>query len=135
MPPPPARMIFAAALAYVATVFAAGFLLGTLRVLIVAPRLGEFRAVALEAPVILLISWIVAGRVLRRWPVAAGGLRALAAMGALAFALLMLAESTLATLAFGQTLPEWFAALATPAGALGLAAQIGFAAIPALRRS
>ena len=44
------------ALVYVAAVFAAAFVLGTLRVLLVAPRLGELAAVALELPVVLCLS-------------------------------------------------------------------------------
>ena len=61
------------ALLYVATVFAAAFILGTLRVLVLAPRLGELAAVTLEVPVVLGLSWIVAGWVLRRWPLPGPG--------------------------------------------------------------
>jgi hypothetical protein len=119
-----------AALAYFAAVFACAFLLGALRVGLVAPATGALLAVAIELPIVLAISWLVAGRVLRRWPLS--GPAALA-MGALAFAILILAEFALA-LAFGQTPARFLSDLATPAGALGLAGQVGFAAIPALRR-
>lgn len=118
-----------AAILYVAVVFAAAFLLGALRVSVVVPMTGALLAVALEVPVVLGLSWIVAGRVLRRWPLPLGGR---IAMGGIAFVLLMLAEMALAVL-FGQTLGQFLAAMATPPGALGLAGQIGFAAIPALR--
>lgn len=127
------QMIVRAALSYFAAVFAVAFVAGTVRTLAVAPRIGEFPAVALELPVILAVSWVVAGRVLRRWPVAVGGVPALLAMGLLAFAVLILAEAALAVLAFGQSLPGWLAGLATPAGLLGLAGQAGFALVPAIR--
>ncbi len=117
------------ALAYVLTVFAAAFLLGSARVLWVAPAFGALGAVALEVPIILMLSWVVAGAVLSRWPLS---LPARLGMGALAFAILMALEAALAR-AFGTTASAWIAAMATPAGALGLAGQIGFALIPAVR--
>ena len=125
-PAPPAR----AAVAYFIPVFLAAFVLGVLRLYVVIPVTGAPLAVALEVPVVLALSWLVAGRVLRRWPLALPGRLA---MGALAFGLLMMAELAL-TLGFGQTSQDFFAAMVTPAGALGLAGQIGFAVIPAIRR-
>jgi len=119
------------ALLYVATVFAAAFILGTLRVLVLAPRLGELAAVTLEVPVVLGLSWIVAGWVLRRWPLPRPGQRL--AMGALAFALLMLAETALGLSLFGRTMSEILAPMATLPGLVGLAGQIGFGLVPALR--
>lgn len=47
-----------AGLAYFTLVFAAGFGLGTLRVLALAPILGEGGAVLLELPIILAIAWM-----------------------------------------------------------------------------
>jgi hypothetical protein len=117
------------ALAYLAPVFALAFGLGVLRSLWLAPALGALPAVALEVPVVLAWSWAVAGRVLRRWPLPRRGRLA---MGALAFGLLILAEAGLA-LATGQTLRGFLAAMATPHGALGLAGQLVFATLPALR--
>jgi hypothetical protein len=118
----------APALAYALTVFAAGFVLGTLRVLWLAPAVGELAAVAMELPVILAASWVAAGAVLRRWPVD----RRLA-MGALALAVLLACEAGLAVL-LGDGLRGFLAHLATAPGALGLAGQSGFALIPRLRR-
>ena len=119
------------ALIYVATVFAAAFALGVLRVLVVAPRLGELAAVALEVPVVLGLSWAVAGRVLRRRPLPRPGQRL--AMGGLAFAVLMLAEMVLGITLFGRTMAGILAAMTTLPGLIGLAGQIGFALVPALR--
>jgi hypothetical protein len=118
------------ALAYVATVFAAAFALGVLRVLLVAPRLGELAAVALEVPVVLGLSWLVAGRVLRRWPLPRLDQRL--AMGGLAFALLMLAETVLGITLFGRTFAGTLAGMATVPGLFGMAGQIGFGLVPAL---
>jgi hypothetical protein len=47
-----------AAIGYFAVVFGMGFLLGTLRVLHIAPRLGEEFAVLIELPLMLAISWV-----------------------------------------------------------------------------
>ena len=44
---------------YAIIVFLIGFILGTIRVLLVAPRLGETTAVILEAPMMLAASWFV----------------------------------------------------------------------------
>lgn len=56
------KRIAAAALAYWAGGLALGFLLGPVRVLWVAPRLGEFAAVAAELPVMLAAGWGWPGR-------------------------------------------------------------------------
>jgi hypothetical protein len=119
-----------AAFAYLIPVFAVAFALGALRVTLVAPVTGPLVAVALEVPVVLMLSWTIAGRILTRWPLS---LPARLQMGALAFALLMLAE-LLTALAFGQTPARFLQAMTTPAGALGLAGQIGFGLIPPLRQ-
>lgn len=122
------RTVLTAALAYWALVFAVGFALGTLRVTLLAPAIGPFAAVACEVPVMLLASWWGAKVVLRHWPLPDRAARL--AMGALALAVLMVAEAALARLAFGQSLSDWTAQLATAPGALGLAGQVVFALIP-----
>jgi hypothetical protein len=118
------------ALAYFAPVFAAAFAFGALRVTLIAPEIGALAAVAVEVPLILGLSWVVAGRVLRHWPLSRGSALA---MGGLAFGVLMLAEFALAFALSGQTPPAYAATFLTGPGALGLAGQLGFALIPALR--
>ena len=44
---------------YAITVFSIGFILGTIRVLLLAPRLGETTAVIIEAPIMLAASWFI----------------------------------------------------------------------------
>ena len=126
MPP-----VVKAALAYTLPVFALAFLLGALRVTLVAPQTGPLIAVALEVPVVLALSWVVAGRALRRWPLP---FAQRAALAVLSFACLMALE-LLTALAFGQTPAQFLAAMTTPPGALGLAGQIGFALVPLARQA
>lgn len=118
-------------LVYFAAVFALGFVLGTVRIFLLIPRLGELGAVAVELPVILTGAWLICGRLLRGPRLTASEA---AAMGATAFALLMLAETGLSVLLFGRTLSGHFALYAEPAHFLGLAGQLAFAAFPLLRR-
>ena len=121
--------LVAAATYYVVTVFVIGFALGTVRTLFLTPRLGPFVAVSIELPFMLCASALVARALVRRrrlnrW-------RDRAALGAMAFVMLMIIEASFARL-FGISLAGWFASLGTPAGLLGLAGQLGFAAMPAL---
>lgn len=116
---------------YFALVFLAGFALGTVRVLLLVPRVGPLRAVMLETPVILTASWIVCGWVLRRLTVPALAGRRLA-MGGVALLLLLLAEALL-SLAIGPGPAAYFASWGTAEGALGLAGQLAFALFPLVR--
>jgi hypothetical protein len=113
---------------YFVVVFAAGFVLGTLRVLALAPALGDLAAVALELPFMLPIAWLTCRWLLHRLAVPAT-IPARAAMGALAFTLLISAELALAV-ALGRSPSAALAALATTPGLLGLTGQIAFALMP-----
>jgi len=132
MPHQPMIQALRAGAAYVAVVFLAGFVLGTVRVLVVAPRLGAIVAVFIEAPVILAVSWAVCRGCVARFRVApARGPRLM--MGGSAFVLLMALEAALSVLAFGRSLADHLGAYVTAPGALGLAAQFGFAVIPLIQ--
>ena len=115
-------------LAYVLPVFAVAVALGAVRVNLVAPRVGPLLAVAVELPLVLALSWAVAGRVLNRWPQTSRP-----GLGPASFLMLMLLELATA-LALGQSVTQFLAALTTPPGALGLAGQIGFGLIPLVRQ-
>jgi hypothetical protein len=118
-------------LIYFACVFAAGFVLGTIRTLFLIPVMGELGAVLVELPVILSIAWAVCTRLLRdRHLTTAEAV----AMGATAFALLMVGEAGVSLLLAGRTMAEHLALYARPAHLIGLAGQLAFAAFPLLRR-
>ena len=113
-------------LRYFAGVFAVGFLLGTIRTLWLAPAIGDLAAVAVELPVMIGASWWWGRRLLARQKLSQAGR---AVMGGSAFLLLMLAEFGLAQ-AFGRAPGVYWASFFTPAGLLGLAGQLVFAALP-----
>jgi hypothetical protein len=121
---------------YFTLVFAAGFILGILRIFVILPRLGPTLAVLIELPVILAICWFGA-----KWTVEKFAVPAVMAdrlvMGIAAFAFLMIAETVLATAGFGLTLVGYLRLLATPEGTIGLVGQMFFALFPylLLRRS
>lgn len=117
--------------AYFALVFALGFVLGTIRVLWLAPMVGETNAVLAELPVMLAASWFAA-----RWLLGGShaSLSERAMMGALAFALLMGAELALGVLAFGESPRERLTGLTHMPGPIGLAGQIAFGLMPVLIR-
>ena len=120
-----------AGLVYFALIFAAGFLLGTLRVFVVLPHLGPTIAVLIELPVILAICWFAAKWIIEKLAVPAVAADRLL-MGAIAFVLLMLAETVLAAAGVGQMLVGDLTILATPQGVIGLAGQMFFALFPYL---
>ena len=123
----------AAACLYFAATFAAGFVLGTIRTILVAPRLGAATAVLVEVPVMLLIAWLACGWAVRRAQVpAATGQRL--AMGALAFVFLISAETVLGSFLFGRPLADQLATYSRTGAEIGLAAQLIYAAFPLLRR-
>ena len=124
--------LFAAAFAYFGIVFCLGFALGVARTAVFAPMIGAVGAVSLEAPVMLAASWVVCGWTVRVFAVEPT-LPARAAMGAIAFALLMAAEFIIGSLLFARDPMTALQSWASAAGAIGLASQIGFAVMPLLR--
>lgn len=119
--------------AYFTAMFALGFALGTIRVLLLAPRLGSMTATLVELPVMLAASWIACGWSVRRWRVPWRP-RTRLAMGALAFALLIMAEVALGVFGFGRSIGGQIAAMLSPAGVAGIGGQLVFAAFPLVRR-
>uniref|UniRef100_UPI003B528317 hypothetical protein n=1 Tax=Roseovarius indicus TaxID=540747 RepID=UPI003B528317 len=101
--------------------------------LVLLPRIGELAAVLLELPVMLGLSWALAGVLVARFAVPATGL-ARAVMGGVGFALFLAAEMLLAVTVFGQQVAAHLAHYATLPGAVGLAGQVGFGLMPLLRR-
>jgi hypothetical protein len=121
-----------AGIAYFGCVFAAGFALGVLRTVVVVPLLGETVAVAMELPVILAIAWFAC-----RW--LTGGvevpqrLAPRAAMGVVAFTLLMAGELSISLLLAGRNPIEHLQLYRQASHMVGLAGQIAFALFPILQ--
>jgi hypothetical protein len=114
---------------YFVLVYAIGFLLGTVRVLLLLPLVGETAAVLLEAPLMLVVSWIAARWSSRRFTVPATVLPRLM-MCAAAFALLILGELAVSRFVFGRSLEDTLATYRSLPGILGLSAQVIFTLLP-----
>jgi hypothetical protein len=121
-----------AALAYFAIVFIMGFILGTLRTLIIAPHTGELVAVAVELPIMIAVSWWACGVVLHRLK-PASEIPSRLVMGIIALALLLLAEAAVSMNLGSLTLSQHLALYATTPVMLGLISQLAFALFPLLR--
>ena len=126
-------LIAKAGVAYAVTVFAIGFLLGTARVLLLAPRVGSKIAVLVEAPIILTASWYASRIWMTRLAVGAE-IRPRILMGVVAFVTLMMLEVALSIILFHRSMGEYLTELRSPAGAIGIAAQICFAIFPLLNK-
>ena len=110
-------------------VFGVGFLLGAIRVLLIAPATGAALAVAIETPFMLIASWLVWRALATIAHVPAEASSRLIA-GGVGFVVLMGCELALGSLMFGRTPADFARDLGTPSGVVGLAAQICFALIP-----
>ncbi|NNE05239.1 MAG: hypothetical protein HKN15_05910 [Xanthomonadales bacterium] len=94
------------ALTYFGLVFAAGFLLGTVRVIAVAPVVGEQAAEILEIPLMVIVSWLSARLVIRRFAITQKA--PALATGVFALGLLLLLEFTLVLQLRGLTIEQYF---------------------------
>ena len=109
---------------YFAACFAAGVVMGPVRVLVLEPAIGMAAAVAIEAPIILAVAALSARAVLRRWPAVSP-----LAVGAVGLALLLAAEAALAA---ALDRPSPFDPPRRLAEWIGLALKLAFALTPAL---
>jgi hypothetical protein len=116
-----------------AIVFAIGFVLGTIRTLLLVPRVGPLVAVAIELPFMIAASWHACRFVLRRYRVSAAAPQRLL-MGAVALLLLLAAELAISVTLGGLSAAQHFALYARPEHQLGLAAQLLFGLMPWLQR-
>jgi hypothetical protein len=123
-----------AGIAYFVVAFGFGFLLGTFRILVIVPVVGEISAVLLEMPVMLAISWVSSRWIIGRFGVPPT-LAPRVVMGGLAFALLMFAELGLSIFGFGRTFAEHLASYCQLASIIGLLGQAAFASFPAIQLS
>lgn len=118
-----------AALAYFASVFGAGFVLGAIRTVWLAPRLGERWAELLEMPVMLLVIVAACRMVTRRWPAASP-----VWVGLLGLTLMLGAEFGLVLWLRELTFTQYLATRDPVSGSAYYAALAVFAVLPWLFR-
>lgn len=116
---------------YFAMVFATGFMLGTIRVPFLVPRIGERYAELLEMPIMLVVIVFAARHIIRRFGLA----RSLAVrlqVGFAAFVLMLAAEWILAVSLQSQSMAEYIASRNPVSGSAYLLLLLVFALMPAL---
>jgi hypothetical protein len=114
---------------YFALVFGAGFVLGTIRVLLVVPRIATRTAELIETPVMILVSFIAARWTIRPL-VAQPTTTERIAIGFVALALLVIAEFTFAIWFQDLTISEYLASRDPVAGTAYVIALGLFAVMP-----
>ena len=126
--------IVRASFLYFALVLGAGFLLGSVRVPFIVPRLGERWAELAEMPIMAMVIFVAAGYILRRYPEVQTRGRALV-VGFMALALSISAELALAVVLQSQSLAEFLASRDKVSGSVYLVMLVAFALMPRLRLS
>lgn len=125
------KLIVAPALAYFACAFGAGFALGSVRVLWLAPQFGVRAAELAEAPLMLLVILLAARWVLRRFAVPPG--RTLRLMlGIVALACLLVVEFTVVLWLQGISIRDSIVNRDPVSGAVYAMNLLLFALMPAL---
>jgi hypothetical protein len=121
--------IIKAAVWYFALVFSAGFVLGTIRVLLIIPRIGVRMAELMETPVMIVISFVAAPWIIRRFAVAPSTAERIG-IGIFALALLLFAEFTFVRWFQGWTISEYVATRDPVSGTVYMLALGLFALMP-----
>jgi hypothetical protein len=116
---------------YFLVTFAAGFVLGTIRVLTLVPRIGDRNAELLEAPLMLAVTFVAARWIVRRETSAPGQWNP-AVAGLCALAMLLLVEFTVVLALRGLTVQQYFASRDPVSGSVYLVMLLVFAGMPAL---
>jgi hypothetical protein len=123
--------ILTAGVAYFAVTYTAGFVFGSLREILVVPRLGPLAATLIEAPLMLLVTYFAALWVVGRFDTLPS-LSERLAVGGIGFALLIAAEIIFSGLMRGWSFGQWLTHLKTADGAISLAMFLAFAVMPLL---
>jgi len=118
-----------AGITYVALVFGAGFVLGSIRVPFLVPRLGERVAELIEMPIMFVVILVSARFIVRRFSLP-GNIPARLSAGFLALALLLAAEVLLFVAFQDRTLGEYVASRDPVSGIVYLAMLVLFAVMP-----
>lgn len=121
--------ILKAGILYFAVVFGAGFLLGSIRILWVSPRLGVRAAELLETPVMIGVTIVAAGWIVRKL-VVPPTLASRLGMGFIALTLLLLAEFTLVLWLRGISIRDYLASRDPVSGTVNYAALGVFGVMP-----
>ncbi len=100
--------ILKAGVLYFAVVFGAGFVLGPVRILWVAPRLGTRMAELLETPIMFVVTIVAARWIIRRLAVLPTPSSRLG-MGGIALGLMLIAEFTFVLWLSGSSIREYLA--------------------------
>lgn len=116
---------------YFATVFGFGFALGTVRVLILVPRLGDRTAELMETPLMIAVSYFAAGWIVRRFTLPAVPAQRLG-VGLIALALMLAVEFGFVLQLRGLTIAEYFATRDPVSGAIYYLSLALFALFPLL---
>jgi hypothetical protein len=127
------RWVFAASAFYFGIVFGVGFLLGSARVPLLVPRLGERVAELAEMPIMLVAIFLAAGHVVRKYGALIGQSGWLL-VGGISLAFLAAAELSFALVLTGRGIGEYIASRDPVSGAVYLAMLVVFAAMPWFRR-
>jgi hypothetical protein len=125
--------IVRAGASYFALAFAAGFVLGTIRELAIAGRVGMDAALLIELPLMIAISYFAARWAVRRFDVPSKA-ASLFAMGMLALCLLLIAEDILTRLLRGVSVFEHWAGFTLLGNATNIAGLLAFFLMPLLVR-
>ena len=118
-----------AGMTYFALVFGAGFVLGSIRVPFLVPRLGEMWAELIEMPFMFAVIVMSARFIIKRFAIPAGAMPRLGA-GLVALGLLVAAEILLAVALQDRTLAEYVASRDPVSGTMYLAMLAVFAVMP-----
>jgi hypothetical protein len=121
--------VIKASLCYFALVFGTGFLLGSVRVLFLVPRLGVRVAELIEMPLMLVAVLLAARYVSKRFALAPS-CRTRLGTGFLALALLIAAELLLTVAVQDQSLGQYIAGRDPVSGGVYLAMLLVFALMP-----
>jgi len=116
---------------YFVAVFGAGFVLGSVRILWVAPQLGARMAELLEVPLMLAVTTVAARWVVRKFVVPSSPSKRLG-MGVIALSLMLVAEFSLAFWIRGLSIREYLAGRDPVAGTVYYMMLGVFAAMPLL---
>ena len=126
------QKIIRAGVLYFAFVLGTGFVLGSIRVPFLVPRLGERWAELAEMPIMAVVIFYSASYILRRFPEINQAWNSLL-VGFLALALSVCAELGLATLLQEQSLVEYIGSQDKVSGSVYLVMLLVFALMPWLR--